>query len=107
MSARGAVITGWGTALPSTIVTNADGMRAHKIDLKLANLFANDADVTQFADASGDRVGNFVVRDERIHHRASAVDGLARIWSEQHRLTSAELGDFAHGFQGQIVSVNV
>ena len=41
---------------------DADGVRAHQIDLQFANLIADDAHVAELAHAGGDGVGQLVAR---------------------------------------------
>ena len=62
---------------------DADGMRAHEIDLQFADLVADNADIAQFADAGGDGVGKLVIGDERVDDGASAIDGFASVGVEQ------------------------
>ena len=85
--------------------THADGVRAHQVDLQLADLIAHDVHIAELADASRDRVGNFIIGDERVDDGAGAVDGLARVGVEQHRPFFG--GNFTHRLEGEIVSVNV
>ncbi len=78
-----------------------------KIHLQLANLRTDNVHIAQLSDACRDRVGNLVIRDQRIHHRASAIDGLARVRTQQHRSANIDVRDFAHGFERKIVSVDM
>ena len=80
-------------------------MRAHKVDLKFTDLVTGNADIAQFANAGCDGVGDFVVRDQVVDHGAGGIHSLTCIWSQQDR-TSLER-DFADGFQGEVVSVDV
>ena len=84
---------------------DADGVRAHQVDLQLADLIADDVHIAQLAHARRDRVGNFVVGHERVDDGAGAVDGLARVGIEQYGPFFG--GDFTHRLESQIVSVNV
>ena len=86
-------------------LADADRMGAHQIQLQLADLVAGDADVAQSADASGYRIGNFIVRYERVHYGAGAVDGLARVGVEEHGPVLDR--HFARTFERQIVTVDV
>ena len=80
-------------------------MRAYEIDLQFAHLIADNVDIAQFADTSGDGVGDFVIGNKRIDDSTSAVHGFARVGSEQHRPFFD--GGFAHRLQSQVVSVNM
>src|SRR5215470_16538780 len=84
---------------------DANCVGSHQIDLQRADLVTGDADVTEFSDASGDRVGDFIRCDDLIDDSPGVVHQLARIRSEEHGATF--VGDFAYGFQSQIASVNV
>src|SRR5216683_1997298 len=77
-------------------VANADGVRAHQVDLEFADLFSSNADVAELAYAGGDRVGNFVFGDESVYHGAGAVYGFARVGVEQHGPAGVEVSDLAH-----------
>jgi hypothetical protein len=57
--------------------TDPHRMGAHKVDLQLTNLFADDAHVAQLADAGGDGIGKFVAGDNFIDDGSRPVDGLA------------------------------
>ena len=76
-----------------------------QIQLHSRYLSAGDANVAQLADASGYRVRNFIVRDERVHDGASAVDRFARIEREQHGPVLDR--HFARGFKRQVATVDV
>jgi hypothetical protein len=80
-------------------------MGAHQVDLQLTNLLARYADVGQLAHSRRDGVRHAIFRDQRIHHGAGAVDGLASARIEQHRPMIVR--NLAHRFEGEIVSVNV
>jgi hypothetical protein len=80
-------------------------MRAHQVDLQLANLVTGNPDIAQLADAGCDGVGNLFFRHQRIHHVACGVNAFASIRREQHG--PAFDCDLPHGFGGQIISGNV
>ena len=87
-------------------LADADRMRAHQIQLQLADLVAGDADIAQLADASGYRIRNFIVGDERVHHGAGARStACARVGREQHGPVLDS--HFARGFERQVVTVDV
>ena len=81
------------------------GVGAHQVDLQLANLVAGNADVGQFAHAGGDGVRHAVFRDQRVHHRAGAIDSLAGIGIKQDG--TALDRHFPDRFESQIFSVDV
>ena len=80
-------------------------MRAHQIDLQFADLVAGNPYFAQFADAGGDGVGHLIVGDERVDHGARGVHALACVRRQQHG--AAFECDFAHRFEGQIISADV
>ena len=80
-------------------------MGAHQVDLQFADLVAGNADVAKFAHPGGDGVRHAVFRDQRIHHRARAIDRLAGIGIEQDG--AALDRDFADRFESQIFAVDV
>src|SRR5271168_5138230 len=82
-------------------------MRAHEIDLQLANLVANDVHVAEFADSGCNGVRNLIVNDEFVDDRASAIDGFAGVGIEEDRASYARMRYFAHGFKREVVSVDV
>src|ERR1700691_3948337 len=82
-------------------------MRTNEVDLQLADLISDDMHVAKLADASCDGVRNFILSDERVNHRAGAVNGLARVGIEQNGPPNVGVRYFAHGFEREIVSVDV
>ena len=48
-----------------------------------------------------------MLRDQRINDGAGTVDGLAGVGSKQDGTTNIGLRHFAHGFEREIVSVDV
>src|SRR5215469_6853748 len=80
-------------------------MRAHQVDLKFAYLMARDAHLAELAHARGDGVRNLIAGHQFFDHGASAIHRLACIGRQKHRLMVD--GNLAHGFEGEIVSVNV
>ena len=75
--------------------------------MQLANLIAGDVHIAQLADTGRDRVRNFVTGDERVDDGAGAADGLARVGIEEDGAADVEVRHFAHGFEREIVSVDV
>ena len=73
--------------------------------MQLADLIAGDVHIAQFADASRDRVRNFIVGDERVDDGTGAVDGLAPVGIEENGPADVDVRYFAHGFKREIVSV--
>jgi hypothetical protein len=55
------------------------GVGAHEIELEFSNLFARNADVGELAHPRGDRIRHAIFRDQRIHHRAGAIDRYAGV----------------------------
>ena len=83
-----------------------DRVRAHQVDLQLANLVAGDAHVAEFAHARGDGIGEFVAGDDVVNHGARTIHGLARV-GRQAAPGVVSVRDFAHRFQSKIVTVDV
>jgi hypothetical protein len=65
--------------------------------LQLANLISSDTDITQFADAGGDGVSDFIAGDDLVDHRARLIDGVACVRRKKHRAPVD--GNFAYSFQ--------
>ena len=86
-------------------VPDSDGVGPHQIDLQLANLITSDSNIAEFSHACGDRVSNFVGRDDFIDDRSGVINRFSCIRRQKHR--SALIGDFTYSFERQIVSVNV
>jgi hypothetical protein len=82
-------------------------VRAHEIDLQFANLITDDVYITKLPNARSDRVRNLILPDEPIDDGASTVDSLPGIGREKDGATSIWLRYFAHGFEREIVSVDV
>jgi hypothetical protein len=82
-------------------------VRAYQVDLQLADLIANDVHIAQLADASRDRVRDFLIGNERVNDSASAVDGLAGIGIKKHRPPRLHARNFTHRLQSKIIPVNV
>ena len=78
-----------------------------RLTLQLANLISDDVHIAQLADAGRNCVRNFIVGDESVDDRASAVDGLACVGIEENGSADVGLRHFAHRFESEIVSVDV
>ncbi len=86
---------------------HADRVRADQVDLQFANLVASNAHVAEFSDAGGDGVSDLVAGDNLVDDGACQVHGLPRVGREQDRAARFNGRDFAHGFEREIVSVDV
>ncbi len=84
---------------------DADRVRADQVDLQFADLVAGDAHVAEFADAGGDGVGDLILGNQSVDYGARSIHALACVGREQHG--PALECDFAHRFEGQIVSADV
>ena len=80
-------------------------MRTNQIHLQLPDLLARDAHVCQLADPSGNGIGNFVVRHQRIHNGASTIHRFPCCGVEQH-WPPLDCG-VADLLERQVVPVNV
>jgi hypothetical protein len=58
---------------------HARGVRADQVDLQLANLVANNANVAELAHTGRDRIGQLVAGNDLVDHGPRPVDSLARI----------------------------
>ena len=54
-------------------------MRAHKVDLQLANLVTHDAHIAKFSNPGSNGVSKFVPRDQRVNHSPRPANRFARI----------------------------
>jgi len=84
---------------------HADRVRAHKVDLQLADLIADYVHIAQLSHAGRNGVRNFVTSDQRIDNCTRALDGFARVRIEQYRPFLG--GDFTYRLERQIISVDV
>ena len=84
---------------------DADGVRAHQVDLKLADVVGRDAHVAQLADAGGDGVGEAIVNHQVFDDGASAVDGQACLGLEHYG--AALVDDRGEVVQRQVVAVDM
>jgi hypothetical protein len=80
-------------------------MRAQEIHLQFADLISGDAHVTELSHSGRDGVGDLVVRDQRVNHRACPVNGSSRFGVEEHGTVFHR--DFTNRLESQIVSVDV
>jgi hypothetical protein len=80
-------------------------VRAHQIDLQLANLWASDLDVAKLSHSGGNRVRRLVVGDKLVDNCSRPVDSFAS-FCEQQDGTPLDCY-FPNRFQSQIVSVDV
>jgi len=68
-------------------LADAYRVRAHQVNLQLADLFACNTDIAQLTDSGRDRVRELVVGDEGVNHDARSVYGFARVGIEQYGAT--------------------
>ena len=87
------------------IVSDAHGMRAQEIHLQFADLISGDSHVAELAHSGRDGVGDLVVADQRVDHRAGPVNRSSRFGIEEHGTVFHR--DFANRLESQIVSVDV
>src|SRR5208282_4638155 len=80
-------------------------VRAHQVDLELADGIRRNAQVGELAHAGVDGVGHAVVFDQVIDHGASAVDGEARLGLQQDG--TPLVNDLPYIVEGQVVAVDV
>ncbi len=80
-------------------------VRAHQIDLQLANVVLRNMKIGEMADAGIDRIGDAIAGHQVIDDGARAVHCHARFRLQQNRL--ALINPLAHVFESQIVAVNV
>ena len=84
---------------------NARSVRAHQVDLQLANGIGRNVQVGQLADAGVHGVGDAIVLDQVFDHGARAIDRQARLGLQQDR--TPLVNHLANIVQGQIVAVDV
>ena len=80
-------------------------MGADEVELQFADLVAGNADVTEFAHAGGDGVGNLVVGNKCIDYGPRLIDSGASVRSKEDG--AVRDGHFADRFESQIITVDM
>src|SRR5208283_240188 len=86
-------------------LADARGVRAHKIDLELADGIRRNVQVCEFSDAGVHRIRDAIVFNQVVDYGARAVNGKTRSRLQQDG--TPLVNDLAHIVKHQIVAVDV